>query len=153
MREHVRDEAVSIGERLSRLRSEHRYSIRKLAQRAGVSASLVSDIEKGKVEPSISTLKRLATAMGTTITFFFSEPEQASGRVIRATDRMVLPRRSELPSPEPPLKREAYALNLPHRRKPRPSRQSTAVTRWARRWEMNRSYMKVRSGEWCLQDD
>ena len=96
MSQHLREEAVSIGERLSRLRREHRYSIRNLAQRAGVSASLVSDIEKGKVEPSISTLKRLATAMGTTITFFFSEPEQATGRVIRATDRMVLPEKTAI---------------------------------------------------------
>jgi transcriptional regulator with XRE-family HTH domain len=88
-------EGQAIGERLSQLRAEHRYSIRKLAQLAGVSASLVSDIEKGKVEPSISTLKRLATAMGTTITYFFSEPSQATGRVIRATDRVQL---SELPA-------------------------------------------------------
>jgi len=79
-----------IGERLSGLRKEHRYSIRGLAQMAGVSASLISDIEKGKVEPSISTLKRLATSLGTEITFFFSEPAQASGRVIRAIDRVLL---------------------------------------------------------------
>jgi transcriptional regulator with XRE-family HTH domain len=84
------EEAASIGARLNGLRQEHRYSIRRLAQIAGVSASLISDIEKGKVEPSISTLKRLASAMGTTITFFFSEPSQTSGRVIRANDRVML---------------------------------------------------------------
>jgi transcriptional regulator with XRE-family HTH domain len=83
-------DSETIGSRLQSLRKEHRYSIRGLAQMAGVSASLISDIEKGKVEPSISTLKRLASAMGTTITYFFSEPSQANGRVIRATDRVVL---------------------------------------------------------------
>lgn len=80
----------SIGERLNELRSLHRYSIRGLASKAGVSASLVSDIEKGKVEPSISTLKRLAGAMGTTITYFFSEQAHANGRVIRKQERVLL---------------------------------------------------------------
>ncbi|WP_191563286.1 cupin domain-containing protein [Janibacter melonis] len=84
------DETLSIGPRLKDLRSEHRYSIRGLAAKAGVSASLVSDIEKNKVEPSVSTLKRLATALGTTITYFFTEQTQANGRVIRKQNRAVI---------------------------------------------------------------
>ena len=80
----------SIGARLGELRREHRYSIRKLADRAGVSASLISDVERGRVEPSISTLKRLSSALGTTLTYFFSEPAQQAGRVVRAEDRIVL---------------------------------------------------------------
>lgn len=84
------DEGPSIGSRLKSLRSEHRYSIRGLASKAGVSASLVSDIEKSKVEPSISTLKRLATAMGTTITYFFTEQTQTNGRVVRSNERVLL---------------------------------------------------------------
>ncbi|UZG60206.1 cupin domain-containing protein [Rhodococcus opacus] len=78
----------SIGARLNGLRRDHRYSIRGLAAKAGVSASMVSDIEKGKVEPSISTLNRLASAMGTTITYFFSTQSEANGRVVRARDRV-----------------------------------------------------------------
>ncbi|NSX39000.1 cupin domain-containing protein [Pseudarthrobacter oxydans] len=78
----------TLGERLHELRTQHRYSIRGLATKAGVSASLVSDVEKGKVEPSISTLNRLAAAMGTTITYFFTPQAQPSGRVVRAADRV-----------------------------------------------------------------
>jgi transcriptional regulator with XRE-family HTH domain len=80
---------ASIGGRIEFLRKEHRFSIRRLAERAGVSASLISDVERGKVEPSISTLKRLADALGTTLTFFFTEPA-GSGRVVRAAERQVL---------------------------------------------------------------
>jgi transcriptional regulator with XRE-family HTH domain len=80
----------SIGTRLAELRKEHRYSIRKLAERAGVSASLISDVERGKVEPSISTLKRVSDALGTTLTYFFSEPAARNGRVVRAGERVVL---------------------------------------------------------------
>jgi transcriptional regulator with XRE-family HTH domain len=83
-------EGPSIGQRLAELRKEHRYSIRKLADRAGVSASLISDVERGKVEPSISTLKRVSDALGTTLTYFFSEPAHNAGRVVRAAERVVL---------------------------------------------------------------
>lgn len=86
----VDGDGPSIGERLAELRKEHRYSIRKLAQRAGVSASLISDVERGKVEPSISTLKRLSDALGTTLTYFFTEPATENGRVVRAGERVVL---------------------------------------------------------------
>jgi len=79
--------AHAIGTRLRELRNQYQYSIRGLAGRAGVSASLVSDVEKGKVEPSISTLKRLATALETTLTYFFSEQTQDKGRVVRASER------------------------------------------------------------------
>jgi transcriptional regulator with XRE-family HTH domain len=80
----------TIGGRVQALRSEHRYSIRKLAEAAGVSASLISDVERGKVEPSISTLKRLADALGTTLTYFFTEPGDGNGRVVRASERVAL---------------------------------------------------------------
>jgi transcriptional regulator with XRE-family HTH domain len=80
----------SIGARLADLRKEHRYSIRALAGRANVSASLISDVERGKVEPSISTLKRVADALGTTLTYFFSNPSESNGRVVRARERTVL---------------------------------------------------------------
>jgi transcriptional regulator with XRE-family HTH domain len=83
-------EGPSIGSRLADLRKEHRYSIRALAARATVSASLISDVERGKVEPSISTLKRLANALGTTLTYFFSEPSEPNGRVVRASERVAL---------------------------------------------------------------
>lgn len=80
----------TIGSRLAELRKEHRYSIRSLAARAGVSASLISDVERGKVEPSISTLKRVASAMGTTLTYFFSDPSASNSRVVRAAERVAV---------------------------------------------------------------
>jgi transcriptional regulator with XRE-family HTH domain len=79
-----------IGARLQNLRKQHRYSLRRLAESAGVSASLVSDIERGRVEPSISTLKALSGALGTTLAFFFTETKDLTGRVVSATQRDVI---------------------------------------------------------------
>ena len=88
-------DVLGIGRRLADLRHEHRLSIRALARETGVSASLISDVERGKVEPSISTLKRLASGLGTTLAFFFSEGSRQYGRVVKASERDVLGRERE----------------------------------------------------------
>jgi transcriptional regulator with XRE-family HTH domain len=89
-RENRLEDEPSIGARLAELRKQHQYSIRSLAARAGVSASLISDVERGKVEPSISTLKRVASALGTTLTYFFSDPSESNSRVVRASERVAV---------------------------------------------------------------
>jgi transcriptional regulator with XRE-family HTH domain len=53
-----------------RLREERQalgISLRELARRIGVSASLISQIETGKVRPSVSTLYAIATELGCSI--------------------------------------------------------------------------------------
>lgn len=79
-----------VGERLRTLREEHRYSMRKLARLANISPSLVSEVERGRVEPSISVLKRIAAALDTTLLYFFSEPRTDSDRVVRSDARRAL---------------------------------------------------------------
>ena len=86
----AREIDVSIGRRLRMLREEHRYSIRRLARLAEVSPSLISEVERGLIEPSISVLKRLATALDTTLIYFFSPAEEEAGRVVRASARRTL---------------------------------------------------------------
>jgi mannose-6-phosphate isomerase-like protein (cupin superfamily)/DNA-binding transcriptional regulator YiaG len=86
--------APSIGQRLRELREQHRLTMRGLAELAGVSASLISDVERGRVEPSISALKRLAGALDTTLIYFFSEDGPSEDRVVRRADRRALGRPS-----------------------------------------------------------
>jgi transcriptional regulator with XRE-family HTH domain len=64
--------------------------MRQLARRANVSPSLISEVERGRVEPSISVLKRLATSLDTTLIYFFSEPRSDGERVVRADARRTL---------------------------------------------------------------
>jgi transcriptional regulator with XRE-family HTH domain len=79
-----------IAQRLHELRQQHRLTMRGLAELAGVSASLISDVERGRVEPSISVLKRLAGALDTTLIYFFSETGPSEDRVVRKGDRRAL---------------------------------------------------------------
>ncbi len=76
-----------IAEKLRDLRTLHRFSMRQLAALSGVSTSTISDVERGKVEPSITMLKRLATALDVNLTYFFSETDVDPGWVVRSDKR------------------------------------------------------------------
>lgn len=65
--------SVNVGIRLRELREERGISMRGLAQKSGLSANALSMIERGRTSPSVSTLYKLADAMGLPITAFFGE--------------------------------------------------------------------------------
>ena len=84
--------SVDVGNRLHQLREARQISIRALAQKSGLSANALSMIERGRASPSVSTLYRLADAMGVPMTDFFS-PETARQKVVflKAETRTRLP--------------------------------------------------------------
>ena len=55
---------LNIGEKIAQYRKSKDLSIRELAKMADVTPSLLSQIERGLANPSLSTLKRLADGMG-----------------------------------------------------------------------------------------
>ena len=64
--------SVNVGARLRELREQRNISMRALATRSGLSANALSMIERGRASPSVSTLYKLADALGISITSFFS---------------------------------------------------------------------------------
>jgi transcriptional regulator with XRE-family HTH domain len=79
----------SIGERLRELRQARKVGLRELARQIGVSASMLSQIERGTVKPSVGTLFRLSSALDTPTDSFF-QPEETSpsgGPLVRREDR------------------------------------------------------------------
>lgn len=77
-----------LGEIVRDLRSRQGLSLRALASRAGFSPSFVSQIERGQASPSISSLERLAQALGVTLGEFFRPV--ATARVTRLGERAEL---------------------------------------------------------------
>ena len=63
--------SVDVGTRLRELRELRGISMRALATKSGLSANALSMIERGKTSPSVSTLYKLADALGISITAFF----------------------------------------------------------------------------------
>jgi transcriptional regulator with XRE-family HTH domain len=80
--------SVNIGERLRELREARNISMRALATGSGLSANALSMIERGKVSPSVSTLYKLADALGVSITAFFgAEGERKQVVFLKADQR------------------------------------------------------------------
>jgi transcriptional regulator with XRE-family HTH domain len=64
--------SIDIAARLKELREERGLSMRALAQKSGLSANALSMIERGRSSPSVSTLYKIADALGVPITSFFA---------------------------------------------------------------------------------
>ena len=66
---------VALGERLRGERTERGISLRELARRLDVSPSLVSQIETGKIQPSVRTLYAMVSELGVSLDDVFgSDP-------------------------------------------------------------------------------
>lgn len=64
-----------VGERLREERLRRGVTVRSLARDLGVSASLISQIETGKSQPSVSTLYAMTSALGITVDEVFGPPQ------------------------------------------------------------------------------
>jgi transcriptional regulator with XRE-family HTH domain len=90
---------AQIGQRLREARLERGMSLRALAQSLGVSASLLSQVETGKTQPSVSTLYAIVSELGVSLDDLLGvtadggrtpPPAPTSAPVQRAADNPVL---------------------------------------------------------------
>src|SRR5688500_3380122 len=71
--------ARAIGEKLRTVRQERKMSLRDLADKAEISASMLSQIETGQVFPSVRSLYGIASALAVSIDYFFPEQNNNGG--------------------------------------------------------------------------
>lgn len=69
----------SLGATLLNLRNLSGLSQRELAKRAGLTNSVISTIEQGKVSPSVSSLAKLLSGMGLSLAQFYSLNDHHQG--------------------------------------------------------------------------
>ncbi|MGG1911790.1 helix-turn-helix domain-containing protein [Priestia megaterium] len=63
-----------IGDRIKELRLQKRYSITRLAEKAQISKSYLSQIEKGSnSNPSLQMLHKIAASLGTSVDYLIDE--------------------------------------------------------------------------------
>ncbi len=81
----------AVGEHVRRLRVHAGMSLRTLAKQAGFSPSFMSQVENGQVSPSISSMEKIATAVGVTLGDFFAAATGGEGGlIVRVADRQAL---------------------------------------------------------------
>jgi transcriptional regulator with XRE-family HTH domain len=78
---------VDVGERLRAIRMLRRQTLKRIAERAGVSESFVSQLERGRSSASVATLQRLADALEIEISDLFASDGLPKPRVLRREAR------------------------------------------------------------------
>lgn len=78
-----------IGDVVRKIRSQRKMKIKDLAVTAGVTNSLISQIENNKANPSINTLMAIARALDVPISALFEEDDHLEP-VVRADNRKML---------------------------------------------------------------
>lgn len=76
-----------LGRRLRRTRFEKGLTLKDVAGRCGMSATHISEVERGKTSPTIGALQRISAALGEDPSFFVREDSLPRVVVSRANDR------------------------------------------------------------------
>lgn len=84
-----------IGERIRRLRLKRSMGLVELGTRTGLSASFLSQLETGRVIPTIRNLAKLALVFQKDLSYFFRQERQVTFRSMRKNDRVRLTRNSK----------------------------------------------------------
>ena len=80
---------TAIGERLRLIRRRQGLSQRELARRSGVANATISLIENGKLNPTVSMLKKVLDGVPVRLSEFFSDGEVAPEKIFFRADELT----------------------------------------------------------------
>ena len=98
-----------LGQRIKRLRLKRSMGLVELGKQTGLSASFLSQLETGRVVPTLRNLARLALVFGKDLSYFFDGGDSSVFRVQRGKDRVRL----AMGSPEPDYYAESFGILVP----------------------------------------
>jgi transcriptional regulator with XRE-family HTH domain len=101
--------SAQLGQRIKRLRLKRSMGLVELGKQTGLSASFLSQLETGRVVPTLRNLARIALVFNKDLSFFFESAEQSIFRVQRRRDRVRLP----MGSPDPSYIAESFGILIP----------------------------------------
>ncbi len=80
-----------IGDRIKYLRQRKQMGLVELGRHTGLSASFLSQLETGRVVPTLRNLARIAMVFSKDMSYFFEPERPELFRILRAADRQRLP--------------------------------------------------------------
>ncbi len=93
-------DSYDLGRKLRALRLRKKIALVDLGRHTGLSASMLSQLETGKMVPTLPTLARIATVFDVGLEHFFEDRKRTKAfAVIRADERMTFPERPDLQNP------------------------------------------------------
>jgi transcriptional regulator with XRE-family HTH domain len=84
-------ESKRIGDRIKFLRQRKQMGLVELGRHTGLSASFLSQLETGRVVPTLRNLARIAMVFSKDMSYFFEPERPELFRIQRANDRLRLP--------------------------------------------------------------
>jgi XRE family transcriptional regulator, regulator of sulfur utilization len=108
--------ALELGPRVRALREAMDLSLRDLAQRCGVSAPMLSQVERGETSPTLAVATRIAAGLDLKLSQLLRLDEDGAVSVVRAGERRQGPSRArghqyELLTPPLPGQRSELSLH------------------------------------------
>lgn len=79
--------AGTVGQRMKSYREAQGLSVDELAERSGVSARVISEVEENDTYPSLQPLVRLARALGQRLGTFLDDDKAGDPHVVRKAER------------------------------------------------------------------
>jgi transcriptional regulator with XRE-family HTH domain len=84
----------AIGEKLRGLRLKKKMGLVELSRHTGLSAAMLSKVERGKLFPTLPTLLRIALVFSVGLEYFFSDdPKRRAVAIVRRAERKRFPER------------------------------------------------------------
>ena len=83
--------AAQLGSRIKRLRLKRSMGLVELGKQTGLSASFLSQLETGRVVPTLRNLARISLVFGKDLSYFFESSDHAIFRIQRKRNRVRLP--------------------------------------------------------------
>ncbi|HVN55150.1 MAG TPA: XRE family transcriptional regulator [Anaerolineaceae bacterium] len=87
----------AMGARIKEKRREEGISIRELARRTGLTASFISQVENGKANVSLESLRKVSTALNVRMLYFLSEVNPQFEMDVEAQPEVVSEKLSNTP--------------------------------------------------------
>jgi transcriptional regulator with XRE-family HTH domain len=84
-------EQRQLGDKIKRLRLRKSMGLVELGEKTGLSASFLSQLETGRVVPTIRNLARIAMVFGKDMSYFFQPDRESLFRISKNKDRVRLP--------------------------------------------------------------
>lgn len=89
-----------IGAKLRQLRLKKKIALVDLGKHTGLSASMLSQLETGRMIPTLPTLARIAMVFDVGLDYFFDDSRRGKlFTIVRRQDRIRFPERPDSPSP------------------------------------------------------
>jgi transcriptional regulator with XRE-family HTH domain len=83
--------SAQLGQRIKRLRLKRSMGLVELGKQTGLSASFLSQLETGRVVPTLRNLARISLVFGKDLSYFFESTENSVFRIQRKRNRVRLP--------------------------------------------------------------